>query len=362
MTNVSTFDLSINETADLIAAVGHKRTVLVEGHMGTGKTSLLKMLAKRFPDHIPCYFDSTTKDLGDLFVPNLKDLGEQDYVTFAPNEEFGVHLDKPVILNIDEFGKANPMVKQGLTRVLLERVIGSRPLPEGSIVFATTNLGAENVGDMLAAHQLNRITRVRMRKPDVKEWLAWAFNNDIEPSLMSWVNDNPQLFQTFEEVKNPDDNPYIFHPREQRTSFVTGRSLEAASDVLKMCKGAISDNAMTGALVGTIGGRAAMDLAAYVDLAAQLPSLDSIKQTPETAIVPTSAAAVCMVVFRTLTTIESDWMDAWMTYNRRLPTEAQAMFVNGARAAGYSRNAIVMTNKKFRDWVMENKHLFGADE
>lgn len=355
------YDLSIEQTAQLISAVGAKRTVLVEGHMGTGKTSLLKILAKQYPDHVPVYFDCTTKDLGDIMIPNLKDAEDKDYVTFTPNEEFGLQHGKPLIVNFDEFGKANPMVKQGLTRVLLERMVGSRALPEGSIVFATTNLGAENVGDMMVAHQRNRIVHVTMRKPDVREWLEWGFNNEIDHVLMSWVKDNPQVFHTFNECK-ADDNPYIFHPSDpSRMSFVTPRSLEAGSDIMKQ-RELIDDDTLTGALMGTIGKRAALDMMAYIKLADQLPSLEDVKKNPATAVVPDSPAAVCMVVFRTLTNIDEKWMDNWMTYLNRLDPEAQGMFANGARAKGYGRQSIVMRNKKFQDWVMKNKHLYTADQ
>jgi len=357
------YDLSIEQTAKLISTVGHKRSVLVEGHMGTGKSAILKILADQFPDHIPCYFDCTTKDLGDLFVPNL--VGDaaagRDYVTFSPNEEFGLQHNKPVIINLDEFGKANPMVKQGLTRLILERMVGSRALPEGSIVFATTNLGAENVGDMLAAHQRNRIIHIKMRKPDVKEWLEWGFNNEIDHVLMSWVNDNPNVFASFTECK-PDDNPYIFHPSDpSRTSFVTPRSLETGSDIMK-CRDMVDDDTLTGSLMGTIGKRAAMDMMAYVKLANQLPSLEDVKMRPNQAIVPDSSAAVCMVVFRSLVNIESDWVDNWMTYLERLEPEAQGMFANGARAKGYGKQAVVMRNKKFQAWALKNKHLYTADQ
>jgi len=357
------YDLSINQTVDLIAAVGAKRTVLVEGHMGTGKTSLLNMLAARFPDHEPVYFDCTTKDLGDIMVPNI--VGDahagRDFVTYSPNEEFGIHLGRPVILMFDEFGKANPMVKQGLTRTALERMVGSRALPEGSIVFATTNLGAENVGDLMVAHQRNRVTMVRMRKPDLNEWLEWGFNNEIDHVLMSWVKDNPSVFNTFEDCK-PDDNPYIFHPKDpSRTSFVTPRSLEAASDLMKV-RDLFDDDTLTGSLMGTMGKRAALDMMAYVKLADQLPSLEDVKTRPATAIVPDSPAAVCMVVFRTLVNIEADWVDNWMIYLNRLDSEAQGMFANGARAKGYNKQSIVMRNKKFQDWVLKNKHLYTSDQ
>ena len=65
------------------------------------------------------------------------------------------------------------------------------------------------------------------------EWIEWGINNDIDHTLLGWAKDNPQLFASFEDVKDPEENPYIYHPRDQRTAFVTPRSLEAASDWLK---------------------------------------------------------------------------------------------------------------------------------
>jgi hypothetical protein len=114
--------------------------------------------------------------------------------------------------------------------------------------------------------------------------------------------------------------------------------------------------------MGTIGDRGAMDLMAFVSLSDQLPSLQSIKDDPKNAKVPSSAAAVCMVVYRTLAALEKDWLDAWMDYLPRLDTEAQAMFANGVRAPKYSKQAMVMTNKKFTAWAMKNNHLYTADK
>jgi hypothetical protein len=114
--------------------------------------------------------------------------------------------------------------------------------------------------------------------------------------------------------------------------------------------------------MGTVGERAAMDLMAFVKLSDQLPSLDSIKKDPMTAKVPDSASAICMVVYRTLGAIERDWIDPWMDYMARLDKEAQGMFVNGVRAPKYSKQSIVMTNKKFTAWAMANNYLFTADK
>jgi energy-coupling factor transporter ATP-binding protein EcfA2 len=249
------YALNLEQITTAIRNGGNKRTILVQGHMGTGKSSLLKTLAAELPNHTPCYFDCTTKDLGDISIPKLATLSDDagsDYVSYATNEELGVHLNKPIILMVDEYGKANPAVKNSMLRLMLERKIGAYELHPDSVVFATTNLGAEGVGDLLPPHARNRMTVITARKPDHMEWIEWGINNGVDHTLLGWCKDNPHLFYGFEDVKNPDDNPYIYHPKQQRAAFVTPRSLEAASDWLKV-RDSFDDQTLVGLLMGTIG-------------------------------------------------------------------------------------------------------------
>jgi hypothetical protein len=103
-------------------------------------------------------------------------------------------------------------------------------------------------------------------------------------------------------------------------------------------------------------------LMAFVHLADQMPSLDSIKNSPTTARVPDSAGAVCMVVYRALSALERNWIDPWMDYLVRLDKEAQGLFANGVRNPKYSKQSMVMTNKKFTDWALQNNYMFTADK
>ena len=354
----------MQEAENLILGVGVKRTILLEGPMGCGKSSMLGSLAAKLPDHIPCYFDCTTKVSGDVAIPNIARLDNgQGYVTYLTNEELGAHLDKPIILMVDEYGKAERDIKNSLLRILLERKIGSYTLHPDSIVFATTNLGAENVGDMLPAHARNRIIVLRLKKPTNMEWLEdFAIPNSLDPVVCSWAKDNPQLFHDFQDVPNPDDNPFIFHPQAPSSEqFVTPRSLHAVSDIMQV-REHFSDDLLTSSIMGTIGKRGAMDLMAYVKIGDQLPSLESIKTDPSNAKVPTSPAAVCMVVYKAAQTMGRDWVDAWMTYLVRLDKEAQGLFVNAARNDKYPHRKIVMTNAKFSEWARDNGYMFAADK
>jgi hypothetical protein len=311
---------------------------------------------------VPCYFDCTTKDLGDITIPDIMRVEDgSGFVRYLTNEELGVHNDKPVILMIDEYGKANPAVKNALLRLLLERKIGSYTLHPDSIVFATTNLGAEGVGDLLPAHARNRLTVIESSKPTWEQWIEWGINNGIDPTVLGWCRNNDKAFADFRDVQDPDENDYVYHPRSTRTAFVTPRSLEAASDWMQV-RDKFDDKTLTSLLIGTIGGSAAGDMMAFARLADQLPSIDSIKSDPHSAVVPTSAGAVMMVVYKVLSTLDRDWVDAWMDYMLRLSKEAQGVFANGVRSEKYTKRSMVMTNKKFTQWAMDNNYLFTADK
>jgi hypothetical protein len=201
---------------------------------------------------------------------------------------------------------------------------------------------------------------VTMRKSDAAEWIDYGINHNFHPSVLGFVREFPQVMHGFEDVKDPNDNPYIYHPKQQRAAFVTPRSLEAASDWLHQ-REYLDDNTLTAVLMGTIGDRAAMDMMAFVKLADQLPSLASIKQSPLDAKVPESASAVCMVVYRALGAMDRDWVDNWVTYMGRLDKEAQGLFANGIRSNTYAKRSIVMQSKNFTQWAMQNNYMFAAD-
>jgi len=360
--NMTTYDLGMGELVNELMVNGGDGTSFIEGDMGSGKSALLNMLAEKLPDFTPIYCDMVTKDVGDLAIPMFHKLEEGgNVVSFATNEELGVHLEGKIILLMDEFGKASAPVQNACLRLMQERKFGPHSLHEESIVFATTNLGAENVGDLIKPHARNRVTFYRLRKATPEEFNVYMINNQWNPAVISWVAENPSCLQSFTQVADPKENPYIYHPKLQRNSFVTQRSLERASKHMDK-QDLRTEVALTAALIGTVGQRAGMELVAYASLIDQLPKLQEIKDDPYSAKVPEDAAAICLVVFRVLGCIERDWMDSWMTYMNRLPKQGQTLFANQTRVEGYARKQIVVTHKKFQTWALDNRHLFSADK
>src|ERR1700675_2340510 len=68
MTKVNSAEqVSINDCARLIATVGYRNTIIIEGEPGTGKTSIQAMLRELLPSHYHfIYVDCPLKDMGDV--------------------------------------------------------------------------------------------------------------------------------------------------------------------------------------------------------------------------------------------------------------------------------------------------------
>jgi len=370
-----TYTLNHDQIADLIAAVGTEKTVIVRGHTGSGKTMSAERLTERaeFANYealpVPC----PNLDVGDVVMPMPN--RERGCVEMLPNELFAPACEKPCILILDEFDRAKvpgPVIK-ALLPIVYDRTVGNRKLHPDTIVMGTRNLQDEGIGADLEAHESNRVIEVELRKPGNMEWVTWGISNGIHPAILGWVRDDApvggddsdqgQLFKDFREVPNPDDNPYIFHPQAiGRYQFVTPRSLAAASNVLHAGLGVLDTKTLTAALIGTIGGYAAQTLQAFIDLAADLPTLEAIRNDPKTAKVPVGAAATCMVVYKALATIDASWVDQWMEYMERLNASAQALFGNGVRSDKFDRKSEIMNTKSFGSWCVKNQHLFAADK
>jgi hypothetical protein len=354
------FALSINQTLNLIMS-NAEDTVLVQGEMGSAKSALLPMLGELLPGHRQLYLDCNNMGVEDMFVPNFKTIDQQGVVSMVPNELLGLHLSGPVLLMIDEYAKGGEGLKNGLTRIMNEHEVNGYKLHADSRVFATTNLGVEGLGDLVKAHQRNRVTVVQMRKATPEEFIIYGVNVRLNPSVLGWVREFPNCLDSSVNNQNPEENPYTYHPRSTRKAFVTQRSLSRASRWVDRAD-MLDEQTLTAALIGTIGERAALDMAAFIQLAAELPKLMSIKDEPHMAKVPTNSSAVCMVVFRLLGALERDWVDQCIEYVERLPKEAQFLFFNTAREKEYKHRDAVLRNARFGRWAVKNNAAFTADK
>lgn len=348
--------LSLREAAELIAAIGTTNTVLLKGEKGVGKSSIMEMLPEFLgPGYEYAYFDMGNKSEGDTAIPYPDK--ERRVMEFFVSTALKLHTGKPVVIMLDEFGKA-PRSIQNMMHTLLEvrnKRVADTPLPAGSIVFLTTNLSEEGLGDMMLDHSIDRLTVVEVRKPNATEWLPWAAENNIHPALMAWVDQTPTVLASFRDDDFDIDNPYVYNPKRVQGKFITPRSLELGSNVI-WAKGKISQNTLTCALTGTLGKVGANDIAAFLAYQDEIPARELILGSPDTAPVPTSAGVIITLLFNLERAVTTETITPIMKYVSRLDTEHQAVFCT-TLARSKSKQPIAFTNKAFTDWARENQDI-----
>ena len=324
-------NLSINlkQATTLIRNVGTTNTVLLRGQPGVGKSSILATLGRELPDYQMCYIDCANLDLGDLAMPVID--RENMTTSYAPNVRFGVgkNQTRPVILMLDELGKASRPVMNMLLPTILEHRVGDVQYRTGSIILATTNLDTDGVGDNIPAHAYNRMTVVNLANPTVDQWLEWASDNNIAPEVMAFAKQYPQVFECYADLDKDDKNPYIFNPLTGNVkAYCSPRSLEKASNLIKMRH--VLGDALLPALAGTVGEAAARDMDALINLADQLPLFETIVRDPLNAKIPSSAGALFILSFMLAGRVDAKTIEPVMQYADRMSSasfEAHSLFI-----------------------------------
>ena len=132
------YTVTIQELRKAIPTIGVELTPIIQSEPGCSKTSLLNMIEKDLGDTYDyVYVDCPVMDMSDIAmtIPNHTTKSLENYV----GSIFKLDSTKPKVILLDEFMKAPKMLQVIFTRLMLERCVGDRKLPKGSIVFGTSN-------------------------------------------------------------------------------------------------------------------------------------------------------------------------------------------------------------------------------
>lgn len=351
-------ELSIDEVRKVIANIGHEVTVIVQSEPGCGKTSLLGMLKEDLgeDEYDYIYVDCPAKDMSDiaLTIPNHNTKRLEHYVA----ELFKLGNGKKKVIMLDEFLKTPKLMQIIYTRLILERMVGDEKLPDGSIVYATSNHAADGLGDFIQGHVGNRVCIVKMQKPTADHWMQWASANHINTIIRAWVKMVPRCLASYTSG-DQEDNPYIFNPSKPQVSYVSPRSLAKANVIVEK-RDILGETATLAALAGTVGFSAAHEMSAYFAMARQIPSPAEVLRDPLGVTMPEDTAAVLMMVLNGLDVIHTqDGLSSYMQFiNRIRSEEIQAVFFTMAlrnqRVAGLARG-----NASISNWAAKNYIYFG---
>ena len=369
--------LSSSQVINLIAAVGHKRTVIVEGENGIGKTALFHQLKRmpKFANHIAVDpIDCTQLSDGSVWMPDLD--RENGISRELPNERFGVSKSnqrgvngsKPIIAFLDEIAKAPQFIKNVLAPIVYEQRVGNYHFVEGSVIFCATNLSVEGLGDSIQAHLRNRLVFVKMRKPTADEWVKWATDAGINPMVIAFVSNEPRVMASFLDYEKggayegkdmSKDNGFVFNPKSTQQAYATPRSLAAAGDILDEGLGVLDDTTIEQALIGTVGYTTAEALASFVRFGREICDYARVIKDPKTAPLSDNPTAQLIQVFQFVSRAKDRTeAEAIVSYVWRMRAEMQSIFCN--TVATSQRVALFATINEFGRMLAEHKIFFST--
>ena len=367
--------LSASQVVSLVAAIGDKRTVIVEGENGIGKTALFHALRKlpKFADHIAVQpIDCTQLSDGSVWMPDLD--RENGVSRELPNERFGVSAhnqlgvnnSKPILVGLDEIAKAPQFIKNVLAPIIYERRVGNLSMPEGSVVVCFTNLSVEGLGDSIQAHLRNRLVFVKMRKPTADEWVKWAADASINPTVIAFVHNEPRVMQSFLDYEKggmydgknmSKDNGFVFNPKSTQLAYASPRSLAAAGDILDGCMGVVDDDTLEAALVGSVGETTAQAMASFVRFGRDITDYARVIKDPDNAPMSDNPTAQLIQVFQFVSRVaDRTEAEAIVKYVWRMRAEMQSIFCN--TVATSQRVAMFATINEFGKMLSAHKIFF----
>lgn len=341
-------------------------TPVIVSEPGVGKTSILKLIAENNGDkwrrpsdnyatdkYDYIYVDCPSKDFMDIAgtIPNHADKSLEQYIGAL----FKLDSDKPKVIMLDEVFKVPKLMGTLFTRLKLERMVGDRSLPIGSVVFATSNNSSDGVGDAMQAHQGNRVCLMRMEKPDARRWIKWAGDNGISSTIRAFVAMNPRVLNSYMDG-GQENNEFIFNPTKptQTVSFISPRSLTKCNRIVKN-RSVWGKAAADVALAGTIGLSGAKLLSVFIDMEAQVTPVREIIKDPMGVILPEDIAALCMTMINAVDEIQTqDDLSGFMQFIQRMKQdELQSLFFT-MLLDNKRTTKLAAGNETVKQWAINN--------
>ena len=345
--------LNHNEIAESILAVGTDLTPIVLGETGIGKTSAQHTLARILKTHQPIYVDMPNTDVGylSMMVPDRDTKKIEEYTGSL------LCLDdpRPKLIMLDEVGKMPRIIQPTVTRLMLERTVGNTPLPKGSVVWGTSNLTTDGLGDFLPAHTLNRCAVLTMRKPNETELNTHFSNIGVSDITRAWLAMNPRAMHSYltcnaDDLKN---NPFIFNPAKKQTSFLTPRSLHKADTNIIKKWDRLKPSVAYALLCGTVGEAAAHSISTFIPMAQErIPVREEVIPNPRITRIPDKDAVLFLMIMEAVDVIEThDDMSAFIDYlDRKQSAMFTALFFTMALSTKRTAR-IARENSKIKAWV-----------
>lgn len=303
------------------------------GSPGMGKSAIIHKIAKDFNLKVIDLRLSQCDPTDLNGFPKLS--GERG--TYAAMDTFPLEGDSIPegfsgwLLFLDELNGADVSVQKASYKLVLDRMAGMKHLHKKVLIVAAGNETTDNalVEPMSTALQ-SRLAHIELSM-DVKQWLDWAAENDINHHITGYINFKP-------------GNLHAFDPDHTDKTFACPRTWFFANNVLNTADP--DDPNMLPLLAGVISEGVAREFLSFRKLFKDLPKISDVVISPDTVSVPTEPSIVWAMCGSIAHNATDKNLTPLIRYLGRLPPEFQVVCL---REVG-KRNRTLMKHPAMASW------------
>ncbi|MCW9012377.1 MAG: MoxR family ATPase [Gammaproteobacteria bacterium] len=238
---------------------GHHTPVMLWGPPGVGKSQMVAQVAAK---HKVPVIDIRLSQMepSDLRGIPFRTDDSVEWAVPAMLPDVRRHGPKGILF-LDEITSAPPSVSAAAYQLILDRKLGNYEVPDGWAIFAAGNRqGDRGVTYTMPAPLANRFSHYDV-DVNLDDWVAWAWDNDINERVIAFLRFRPDLLFDFDPAHNP-------------VAFPSPRSWEFAHNALHKFED--HPELFLGALQACVGPAAGVELNAFIDSMEHMPDLDAI--------------------------------------------------------------------------------------
>lgn len=315
--------------ASIEASHALRRTLLIEGPPGCGKTQVVEQVARKMDIgfialHAPLL---QPEDYGMPVVSERRDA--IDFVVPSKFPLEGSNTPDEGVLLFDEMSQAGVSEQKIMANMIQARELHGKRLKPGWTIMATGNRQQDRAGaNKVLSHLANRLTRVEF-EPDLEDWIKWALTHGVRPEICAFLRFKPGLLSVFDPNANSSPTPRSW--------------AEGVSPII----GNVPQQAELELFSGAVGQGAATEFMAFLKHARELPNMDLVFADPDGHPLPKETSAIFAFVGAMVHRATPDNFDVVMRIANRLPDEYGVLVVRDA----YAKDPDIMSTKAFIDWA-----------
>jgi len=309
-----------------------RRPVYISGPPGGGKTSVVKQAAKRLG------VEYIHKHMPSLLI---EDFGVPDMATKEPTFDyklpawFPTDPDMEAILCFDDRGQCGSDLQKIIANIQEERELHGHKLPDRIMIISTGNRIEDRAGaNRVLSHLADRETELEYETL-LDPWCRWAIDNNVHPSVVSFLRFRPNLLHDFDAQRPKNPTP---------RSWVKG-----VSEILDV----VAPDAEFDCFKGAIGEGAAAEFVGFREIERALPDIDKLIKNPLVAIVPTDPATLYAISGAIAHRATVDNFDNVLKYTERMPPEFGVLTVSYATR----KNDALTETDAFTLWCVANQSV-----